>query len=66
MEGLGWYASEAGLRSAGVGRCPGGQAQMSEDLGDDRGIYNGGYDLQGATAMRTTLDINIDIEYPFE
>ena len=37
---------------------------MSEDLGDDRRIYNGGDDLQGATAMRTPLDV--DIEHPFE
>ena len=36
---------------------------MSEDLGDYRGIYNGGDDSQGATAIGTMLDV--DIEYPF-
>ena len=46
------------------GRCSRGQAQMSEDLGDHRGIFNGGDDLQGATAMGAALDV--DIEYPFE
>ena len=44
--------------------CPGGQPQMSQNPSDYRGIYNGGDDLQGATAMWTTLDV--DIEYPFE
>ena len=38
------------------------QAQMSEDLGDDRRIYNGGDDPQGAIAMRTPLDV--DIKHP--
>ncbi len=41
----------------------GGQAQMSVDLGDDRGIYNGSDDLQGATAVGA--DFNVDIEFPF-
>ena len=45
-------------------RVLGAVAQMSEDLGDYRGIYNGGDYLQGATAMWTPLDV--DIEYPFE
>jgi hypothetical protein len=29
-------------------RCPGGPAQMREDLGDHGGIFDGGEDLQGA------------------
>ncbi len=32
------------------GRCPGGQAQMGEDLGNHRSIFSGRGDLQGATA----------------
>jgi hypothetical protein len=37
---------------------------MSENPGDHRGIFNGGDDLQGATAIGAMLDV--DIEYPFE
>lgn len=33
-----------------LGRCPGGQAEMSENPGDHSGIFNGGDDLQGAVA----------------
>jgi hypothetical protein len=32
----------------GSGRCPGGQAEMGEDLGDHRGLFDGSDDLQGA------------------
>ena len=37
---------------------------MSEDLGDHRGFFDGGDDLQGARYSRTLL--HIDIEHPFE
>jgi len=47
-----------------AGWCPGGQAEMSENPSDHKGIFNGGDDLQGVTAMGTVFDI--DIEYPFE
>ena len=36
---------------------------MSENSGDHRGIFNGGDDFQGAAAIRTVF--NVDIEYPF-
>ncbi len=36
---------------------------MSEDLGDHGGVFNGSDDFQGAPAMGTVIDI--DIEYPF-
>ena len=37
---------------------------MLEDLGNHGGIYDGGDDRQGATAVGALFDI--DIEYPFE
>ncbi len=37
---------------------------MREDLGDHDGIYDGGDDRQGAAALGTVF--NIDIEHPFE
>ncbi len=46
------------------GRCPGGQAEMSEDVGDHGGVFNGGDDFQRAAAVRAFF--NIDIEHPFE
>jgi hypothetical protein len=39
----------------GSGRYPGEQAEMSEDLGDHRGFFDGGDDLQGAAALGTLL-----------
>ena len=41
-------------------RCPGGQAEMSEDLGDHVGVFDGGDDLQRAAAVRAFF--NIDLE----
>jgi hypothetical protein len=46
------------------GRCPGGQAEVREDLGDHGGIFDGGDELQGAAALRALLDV--DLEYPLE
>jgi len=37
---------------------------MCEDLGNHGGIFDGGDDLQGAAAVGTLLDV--DIECPFE
>ena len=37
---------------------------MREDLGNHGGIFDGSDDLQGAAALGTVFDINI--EYPFE
>ena len=38
-------------RAGASGRWPGGQAEMSENPRDHKGIYNGSDDLQGANAM---------------
>ena len=46
------------------GRCPGGQAEVREDLGDHGGVYDAGNELQGAAALRALLDV--DLEYPLE
>jgi hypothetical protein len=46
------------------GRCPGGQPEVREDLGDHGGIFDGGDELQGAAALRALLDV--DLEYPLE
>ena len=46
------------------GRCPGGQAEVGEDLGDHGGVYDAGNELQGAAALRALLDV--DLEYPLE
>jgi hypothetical protein len=48
----------------GSGRCPGGQAEVGEDLGDHGGIFDGGDELQGAAALRALLDV--DLEHPLE
>ena len=45
------------------GRCPGGPAQMREDLGDHGGIFDGGDDRQGATTLGAVFQV--DIEHPF-
>ena len=58
----------AGIRSFGVGRmtaraigrCPGRQAEMGEDLGDDGRMFDRGDDRQGTAAR------DVDIEYPLE
>jgi len=39
-----------------TGRCPGGQAEMREDLGNHGRMFDGGDDLQGATALGALLD----------
>jgi len=44
----------------GSGRYPGGQAEMSEDLGNHRGVYDGGD--EGTAAMGAVFQI--DIEHP--
>jgi hypothetical protein len=41
-----------------------GQAQMSEDLGDHRWIYDGGDNRQGSATLRTGC--HVDLEHPFE
>jgi len=38
-----------------------GQAQMREDLGDHRRIFDGGDDLQGAATVRAMLNINVGV-----
>jgi hypothetical protein len=43
----------------GSGRCPGEQAEMSEDLGDHRGFFDGGDDLQGAAATQGQCSLSI-------
>ena len=37
----------------------GGQAQMSEDLGNHRWIYDGGDNRQGAATLRTGCDVDL-------
>jgi hypothetical protein len=44
-------------------RCSSGQAEMGEDLGDHGGMFDGGDDLQGATALGALLDV--DLEHSF-
>ena len=39
-------------------------ARLGEDLGGNRGVLNGGNDLQGAAAVPAVFDV--DIEHPFE
>jgi len=36
-----------------VAKVAGGQAEMSEDLGDHGGVFDGGVDVQGAVAVGT-------------
>ena len=38
-----------------LGRCPGGQAQMREDLGDDGRMLDSGDDRQGAATLGAVL-----------
>jgi len=57
--GPGGRGSRAGIRPLGIdrmtmrrsGRCPGGQAEVGEDLRNDGGMFDGGDDLPGAAAM---------------
>ncbi len=46
-----------------MGWCSGGQAEMGENSISQRGIFNGGDDLQGATTVETMF--YVDIEYGF-
>ena len=46
------------------GRCPGGPAEVGEDLSDYGGIFDGSEDRQGAAALRTLRDV--DIQYSLE
>ena len=43
----------------GRGRCSGGQTEMGEDLGNHGGMFDGGDDLQGATARGALLDVDL-------
>ena len=47
-----------------TGWASGGQAQMGEDFGNDRGTFDGGNDRQGAATVRTVC--HIDLKHPFE
>ncbi len=42
----------------------GGQPEMGENLGNYRGLFDGGNDFQGAATVGAVFDV--DIEYPFE
>jgi hypothetical protein len=42
------------------GRCWGGQAEMVEHLGDHGGMFDGGDDLQGATAPGALPDVDLE------
>ncbi len=57
-----WLDSERSRDS--VAKMTGGQAEMSENLGNHCRVFNGGDDLQGATTVGTV--VNVDIEYAFE
>ena len=46
-----WLASKRSRDS--VAKMTGGQAEMSEDLGDHGGVFDGGVDVQGAVAVGT-------------
>jgi hypothetical protein len=61
---LGSDRLEGGVPRGCSGRCPGGQAEMGEDLGNHGGMFDGGDDRQGAAAVGTLF--NIDSEHPFE
>ena len=60
--GLGSGRLEGGVPRWCSGRCPGGQAEMGEDLGNHGGMFDGGDDRQGAAAVGTLF--NIDSEHP--
>ncbi len=51
-------------KSGGSGRCPGGQAERSEDLGNHGGMFDGGEDLQDTTPGGTLF--HIASEHAFE
>ena len=64
--GIGWgsgHSKSIEWPRWGSERCPGGQAEMREDLGDHGRMFDGGDDLQGAAALGTLLDD--DLEHPF-
>ena len=42
------------------GRCPGGPAQMREDLGDHGRIFDGGDDRQGATTLGALFQVDTE------
>ncbi len=42
----------------------GEQPEMGENLGNYRGLFDGGNDFQGAATVGAVFDV--DIEYPFE
>jgi hypothetical protein len=42
------------MTARAIGRCPGGQAEVGEDLGDHGGMFDGGDDLQGAAGSTQT------------
>jgi hypothetical protein len=57
--GIGWNQavwSRSNDCEGSAGRCSGGQAEMSEDLGNHDEIFDGGDDLQDAATLGT-LDI---------
>jgi hypothetical protein len=42
-----------------IGGCPGGQAEMREDLGNQGRMFDGGEDLQGAAATQGHCSLSI-------
>ena len=50
------------MNTAVIGYCSGEQAEMREDLGNHRGIFDSGDKPQGAVA----IVVMFGIEYPFE
>ncbi|MBA2593664.1 MAG: hypothetical protein H0U97_16010 [Gammaproteobacteria bacterium] len=43
-----------------AGRCPGGQAEVGEDLRNDGAMFDGGDDRQGAAAMATAFQVDLE------
>jgi len=43
-----------------LGRCSGGQTEMGKDPGNHGGMFDGGDDLQGATALGAVLDVDLE------
>ena len=68
----GGRGSRAGIRPFGIdrmtaraiGAVPGGQAEVGEDFGNDRGMFDGDDDLQEAAPMGAVFQV--DLEHPLE
>ncbi|MGH8653111.1 MAG: hypothetical protein ACREYE_13515 [Gammaproteobacteria bacterium] len=64
---IGWGSSHLESMAwprRGAGRCMDGQAEMGEGLGNHGEMFDGSDDLQGAAAVGTVFDV--DIEHPFD